>query len=65
LNVTLGSNDVTIPIKLGRQPSGYIQVRTPVGGGQVTDGSNLGTDWTPSSIVLQATVSGNYSVLIF
>jgi hypothetical protein len=30
----------------------------------VTAGSNEGSDWNPSQIVLQATVAGTYSVLI-
>jgi hypothetical protein len=45
-------------------PSGFITINAPVGGGVVTAGGNAGSDWTPSSIVLQATVAGTYSVLI-
>ena len=65
LQVQLGTNDVAIPITLGRQPTGVIQVFTPVGGGIVTAGSQNGSDWNPSSITLQATVAGAYSVLVF
>ena len=56
--------DTTVPIRLGRTPSGIIPLRAPAGGGQLTDGSLNGTDWTPSSIVLQATVAGTYSFLV-
>jgi hypothetical protein len=64
LGVQLGTTDVTVPIALGRMPSGFITINAPVGGGVVTAGGNAGSDWTPSSIVLQATVAGTYSVLI-
>lgn len=63
LNVALGTNDVVVPITLGRQPTGFITIFTPQGGGVVTAGSNNGSDWTPSQIVLQATVAGNYGIL--
>lgn len=56
--------DTTVPIRLGRTPSGIWQLRAPVGGGQLTDGSLNGTDWTPTSIVLQATVAGTYSFAV-
>lgn len=62
---TTAGTDVTISVNLGRQPSGYLQIRTPPGGGVITDGTNLGSDWTPSSIVVQATVAGTYSLLVF
>jgi hypothetical protein len=64
LGVELGTNDVTIPISLGRIPSGFITISAPIGGGVVTVGSQNGADWTPSSITLQATVAGTYSVMV-
>jgi hypothetical protein len=64
LGVELGTSDVAVPIQLGRMPSGFITINAPVGGGVVTAGSNEGSDWNPSQIVLQATVAGTYSVLI-
>lgn len=59
------ATDTVIPVRLGRLPSGYIVVRSPAGGGQVTDASDGAASWTPMSIVLQATVAGSYSVLVF
>jgi hypothetical protein len=61
----VATTDTPITINLGRLPSGYIQVRTPPGGGQITDGANAGSDWDPSTIVLQATIAGTYGLLIF
>lgn len=60
----VANTDTVIPINLGRMPSGYHQIRTPAGGGQLTDGSLAGADWNPSQIVLQATVAGIYSFLV-
>jgi hypothetical protein len=65
LNVALGTNDIVVPITLGRQPTGYIQIFTPQGGGIVTAGTQNGADWNPSQLVLQATVAGTYGILAF
>lgn len=64
-NVELGTNDVAVPIQLGRTPSGIIQIFTPPGGGTVTAGSNNGADWTGQQVVLQATVAALYGILVF
>lgn len=64
-NFATALSDVTITTNLGRPPSGYITIRTPAGGGTVTDGANAGSDWTTTTITLQATTAGNYSLLIF
>lgn len=65
LGVALTTTDTTIPIKLGRQPSGYIVIVVPNGGGVVTAGTKNGADWTTTSITLAASVAGSYSVLVF
>lgn len=64
LGVELGTSDVAVPIQLGRLPSGFITINAPVGGGVVTTGSLNGQDWTPTSITLQATVPGQYSIMV-
>jgi hypothetical protein len=65
LQVSLTTADTAVPINLGRQPSGYITITAPNGGGVVTAGSNNGTDWTTTQIVLAASVAGQYSILVF
>jgi hypothetical protein len=57
--------DKVIAQGLGRVPVGYNTIRVPVGGGVVTDGSNSGSDWSVSQIVLRASVSGTYTIWIF
>lgn len=59
----INATDTVLPIKLGRIPSRYWVTRNQ-GGGSVQDGSNLGADWTPSQIVLKATIAGKYSLFI-
>lgn len=61
--VNINTTDTPLSHSLGRIPSIYLVGRNQ-GGGIVHDGTNSGTDWTTSSIVLRATVAGNYGVLI-
>lgn len=61
--VTVNLSDTTISHKLGRTPSIYLLARAQAGG-IVQDGSGLGSDWTPSTIVLKATAAGKYGLLL-
>jgi hypothetical protein len=61
--VTINTTDTTLTHGLGRVPSGYIAWRSQAGG-IVTDGTNLGSDWTTDTVVLRATVSGKYAILL-
>lgn len=65
IQVALTTADTICPIQLGRMPSGYIQVNTPNAGGAVYNGTKNGSDWTPSSITLAASIAGTYTILIF
>lgn len=50
--------DVSVPLALGHVPSGYI----PVGqtkAGSIYNGTNEGSDWTPSAIVLRCDAASN------
>lgn len=65
LIVTFVANtDKTIAHGLGRAPLGYLTIRIPSGGSPVTDGSNNGSDWTSSAVVLRTPVSGTYTVYL-
>jgi hypothetical protein len=61
--VSISTTDTVIPILLGRLPSCYLVARNS-SGGVVYDGSNHGTDWSGSQIVLRATVAGTYTLLV-
>lgn len=64
LSRTINLADTTFTIGLGRKPSGYIVIRN-VPGGIVYDGTNGGTDWSSSVIVVRASSAGTYSLLVF
>jgi hypothetical protein len=64
LIATIGTGDTTLTHSLGHIPTQYWPVRNP-GGGVVYDGTNGGTDWTASVIVLRATVAGTYTIVVF
>lgn len=65
VNFAVANADKTISHGLGRTPVGYHAIRTPHGGGIITDGANNGTDWTDAVLVLQATATGTYTLLVF
>lgn len=57
------NTDTTLSHPLGRTPSLYLVVRTQKGG--VTyDGSNLGSDWSATSLVLRSTVASDVVTLL-
>lgn len=55
--------DTSFIIAPGSVPDGYQQYQASVGG-IVYNGSNQGTDWTPTSITLRATVAGTYKLVV-
>ncbi len=57
--------DKVINHPLGRTPVGYNVIRRPVGGGQVTDGSGAGADWTSATITLQSTTASTFTLFVF
>lgn len=64
VEVTFGGTDEIIPIALGRMPSGY-QVYRNGPGGVVYDAADGAASWSPSQIVLHATLPGTYGILVF
>lgn len=64
VGVTINMADTTLTHALGRIPSGYLVFQAPHGGGVVYDGTLNGSDWSPSQIVLAASVAGIYTVLL-
>lgn len=65
LQTFVAKTDTSITVNLGRPPSGYLQIGTPVGGSLITKGSKNGTDWTTTTIVLQTPTAGQYDLLVF
>lgn len=63
VDFTVANADKSITIQLDHTPSMWQVVRNQAGG-IVRDGSLNGSDWTPTKIVLQASVAGNYGLLI-
>jgi hypothetical protein len=61
--VTINTTDTTITHQLGRIPSIYLVGRSQAAG-VVYDGTNLGSDWTTTQIVLRASTAGRYDLLI-
>lgn len=57
MNAT-ANTDTTLTHALGRTPNGYLVLRSQKGG-VLYDGTNLGSDWTASQIVLRSTVAGD------
>lgn len=55
--------DTSFALTLGHVPAGYLTLRNAPGG-VVYDGTNLGSDWTASLIVLRASIAGNYTLWI-
>lgn len=56
-NIT-ANTDQSFTHALGRKPNGYLVLRSAKGG-VLYDGTNLGSDWTPSTIVLRSTVASD------
>lgn len=57
--VTTANHDTSIDVTgLGRIPAEYHQRRSKKGG-TIYDGTNFGSDWTPTTIVLRSTVAGD------
>jgi hypothetical protein len=61
MNRAVGTGDTNIAHSLGRIPNGYKAVRSS-SGGVLYDASSGTTLWTPSNIVLRATLAGTYSI---
>ena len=61
---TLTNTDTSFTLALGHIPSGYVITRKS-SQGQLIDGSNGGSDWTPNKIVLRSTTATTYHLYVF
>jgi hypothetical protein len=57
------NTDTSFTLALGHVPEQYVEQQKSVAG-VVYNGSNQGTDWTPTKIVLRASAAGTYRLWI-